>query len=516
VNNETNYALNLWGLDVPAPFLDVKAEYPDKKVCIVDHNQAKQCPDGLEMEQLLGCIDHHAMQGGTISTSTPIYVNIQPWGSACTIVAHMYFRSRRKLPRAIAGILVSGILSDTLNLRSPTTTEHDCLAVSLLSKLAQVDDINQLARNLFKAKAMELLRCTPHQLVRGDLKTFECHCTNPHAPKAAKQLITMAFGVIETTDCAGLVEIRDDLRYELRALKKEEKKDLAFVAFVDIVNLNTHLLLVGAREQDLAKRVFGGPIDPETGLMALGNRVSRKKEFIPPIEALLSQSGWEMPTLPADEAELEQSELYGEVALECGEHGCQLVRHPPNHDKALTATGLTRRLYAALNMANYEDVQSAVAFALGDTPTPSGTAAAASRKRRVSASAALPENKKEKVGNSTASADAPMTPVGSPALSSVSTAACPSTPHMHHMDASALDQSEAAIRALLDTEDMATAATTINKNFILPTQAQFKQCLKKAVDTNDPALKFLVLALAHSFEKEAEPSDLSAQDCKTD
>lgn len=503
VNNESRYALEIWGIDTPRPFLEVKESNPTTKVCIVDHNQAKQCPDGLEMDMLLGCIDHHAMQGGTVSTSAPIYVNIQPWGSACTIVAHMFFRSRKKVSRATAGMLLSGILSDTLNLRSPTTTEHDCLAVTLLSKLAQVDDINELAKSLFKAKSLELLKCTPHQLVRGDLKTFECRSMDPTNPSAPKALVTMAFGVIETTDLSGLVAIREDLCLELRALKKEEKKDMAFIAFVDIVNLKAELLLVGSREADLAIKVFQGPIDPVTGLMHLGDRVSRKKQFIPPIESMLSTVGWNMPPLSADEAQQAEEEEFGEVQLECGPHGCQTVRQPPKHEKGISAAGLTRKLYNALNV-NYADVQKAVDFALGDSAY---TVANDSRKRKAECKSCdhleVPGAKKPSMGHISGSS----TPKH---MLSPNTAARKGmhTPHMHHLDASALEHSEEQIRALLDTSAMQAASEMINKHFTLPTKEQFEATLDTIKKGNDPTLKFLVLALAQSFEKECEGDDM--------
>lgn len=335
VNNETAHALRIWNFDVPAPYLEVSTEHPARMTCIVDHNQKVQCPDHLDYDKLIGVIDHHAMQGGTVSTSSPIYVNIHPWGSACTIIATMFFQARRSMSRQTAGILLSGILSDTLNLRSPTTTEYDCLAVSLLSNFAKVSDVNELARSLFKAKSMELLRCTPHQLVRGDLKTFECHCKNPTNLSLPSQLVKMAFGVIETTDVTGLINLKDKLTYELRALKAEESKDLVFLALVDIVSLNTQLILVGAREVDLATRVFNGTIDQATGLMPLQGLVSRKKDFIPPLEHYLSKKGWSMPELSTEEQNLLAHKNFGRVELECTEFGCQTVRQDVDASKVM-------------------------------------------------------------------------------------------------------------------------------------------------------------------------------------
>jgi inorganic pyrophosphatase/exopolyphosphatase len=104
----------------------------------MDHNQESQIAPTLNLNGLVGVIDHHALQNGTVITDRPIYIDIRPWGSACTIVGHTYLRIRKPIPNKIAGILLSGILSDTLNLRSPTTTDHDRLLVAVLAKISEV------------------------------------------------------------------------------------------------------------------------------------------------------------------------------------------------------------------------------------------------------------------------------------------------------------------------------------------------------------------------------------------
>jgi nanoRNase/pAp phosphatase (c-di-AMP/oligoRNAs hydrolase) len=72
---------------------------------------------------LPGIIDHHALQSKIVTTATPIFVDIRPWGSACSIIASLFIDHKRKISKSTAGLLLSGILSDTLNLQSPTTTE---------------------------------------------------------------------------------------------------------------------------------------------------------------------------------------------------------------------------------------------------------------------------------------------------------------------------------------------------------------------------------------------------------
>jgi manganese-dependent inorganic pyrophosphatase len=171
INTETAFALEHFGISVPPPFLDVST---GRNVCLVDHNQVSQMTAGIDPTFVRGIIDHHAMQKGALCTDAPIYVDIRPWGSACTIIAHMAVARRMPLRPSTAGLLLCGILSDTLNLRSPTTTRFDRVLAGFLARLAGVEDPDGLAQGLFKAKSRMLETMTPHGLVGGDLKSFEC------------------------------------------------------------------------------------------------------------------------------------------------------------------------------------------------------------------------------------------------------------------------------------------------------------------------------------------------------
>ena len=99
--------------------------------------------------------DH--LQSNTWETAAPIYVDIRPWGSACTIIAHTFMRERRLPSKPVAGMLLSGILSDTLNLKSPTTTPTDRVVMATLAELAGDGDgpidVDRLAQEQFKAKS---------------------------------------------------------------------------------------------------------------------------------------------------------------------------------------------------------------------------------------------------------------------------------------------------------------------------------------------------------------------------
>jgi len=289
-------------------------ERPKQPICLVDHNQTSQMAEGVEAKMVRGVIDHHALQNGTIVTDVPIYVNIQPWGSACSIIGHMFIQEHRTPSPKVAALLLCGILSDTLNLQSPTTTEPDKLVVSFLSVLANVPDVNSLAQKMLKAKSKDLLFLSAHQLVRGDLKKF----------KFIQNGIsyTIGFGVVETVDLDGILGRKNDLLFELRAYKAEEKVEFTYLALVDIVNLTSVLLVCSKADQALAEKAFGGKTD-SSGALDMGSRVSRKKDFIPPVSDVLG-SGW----TPPKESLVTEKEDFGEVVVECTSVGCILTRRP--------------------------------------------------------------------------------------------------------------------------------------------------------------------------------------------
>ncbi len=279
INTETEFALKRWGFENPLPFLEIK-DVQSRKVCLVDFNQRSQLCKGLNESQIVGIIDHHALRDGAVATDFPIYIDVRPWGSVSTILAHTYFRNRVKLPKNVAGLFLSAILSDTLNLNSPTATPTDRLMVAALARLAEVDDIDSLALEQFKAKAKVIMQCTNPEILRKDRKKY-----------SIKEL-SMAFGVCETPETSVLMERREALLQEMRYMKAEEGDTLVYFAIIDITNMRSQLLIVGDAEQEVAERAFDAKMDEKTRIIDLGNRVSRKKTMIPPLDALLKSASF--------------------------------------------------------------------------------------------------------------------------------------------------------------------------------------------------------------------------------
>jgi len=172
INSETQFAIDLWGAVIPQAIEEALVVHPDSGVCLVDHQQTSQLNKAIAVERIVGVIDHHALQSSTIITDMPIYIDIRPWGSMSTIITHTFLMMRRRPTRSTAGMLLCAILSDTLNLQGPTTTEWDRLMVAALVEMAGVEDVQFLASQQFKAKSSELAGLTADVLVNGDQKAF--------------------------------------------------------------------------------------------------------------------------------------------------------------------------------------------------------------------------------------------------------------------------------------------------------------------------------------------------------
>lgn len=305
VNSETAFALNLWGAEKPRPIEELLVENPKAGVCLVDHQQTSQLNKSIDPARIVGVIDHHALQNATIVTDMPIYIDIRPWGSMSSIITHNFLTLRRRPKRSTAGMLLCAILSDTLNLQSPTTTEWDRLMVAILVQLLEVADVQFLASQQFKAKSSELGGLSARSLVTGDQKVFTY--------KTDLFDGSVAFAVVETTDDEVILRKAPELLVALSEDKEQTGVSLTYLAVVNIVELKTHLLICGPSERSLAQAAFPhgtfvlAPDQSEPYLMNLGKLVSRKKDFIPAVSAAVKK-GWF--DAPAGKIHSSQSDIF--------------------------------------------------------------------------------------------------------------------------------------------------------------------------------------------------------------
>jgi manganese-dependent inorganic pyrophosphatase len=243
-----------------------------KKAILVDHNEVSQAVDNIEEAEIIEIIDHHRV--GDISTIAPIYVYNDPIGSTCTVVAGMMFLHGVNIPAEIAGLLLSGILSDTLLLTLSTTTDRDRTAAERLAEIANVP-IRAYGRELLNA-SINIKGKNASELVAADFKEFLI---------AGKKLGISQMMVLDCED----IDIREqEFLAELERLRKAYGYHLTALLVTNPLNAKQERVLLSG-ETWIVEKAFNVKI--EGGICILPNVLSRKRDFIPALGRALSMAG---------------------------------------------------------------------------------------------------------------------------------------------------------------------------------------------------------------------------------
>lgn len=238
-----------------------------KKVILVDHNERGQSADGIEQAEILEIIDHHRV--ANLDTGNPLYLRAEPVGCTNTIIGKMYEENNIMPPKAIAGIMLSAILSDTLIFKSPTCTPDD---ERIAKRLAEIADVDLYAYGTeLLAAGTSLEGTSPKELLNIDRKVFTIGKYN------------LSVAQINTGDFKSIFKIKEDIMAEMAHLEESEKLDLCMLMVTDIVVGGTELLVVG-KERQLAEQLFG--LEPEDDSIFLKDVFSRKKQIVPKLMSL--------------------------------------------------------------------------------------------------------------------------------------------------------------------------------------------------------------------------------------
>lgn len=242
-----------------------------KKLILVDHNEMAQAVDGIEEAELLEIIDHHRL--GSIETMGPVFFRNQPLGCTATIIYQMYREREIELPKDIAGLLCSAILSDTLIYRSPTCTDTDRKAAEELAEIAGIE-VHTYAAEMFAAGS-NLLSKSPEEIFYQDFKKFV--------------IGEVVFGVGQITSMSQneLESIKDKLVPYMEKVMSDHDVSMMFFMLTDIMQAQTELLYHGNGALELAVKAFHLPSDTEH--IVLKSTVSRKKQIIPAMMIALQE-----------------------------------------------------------------------------------------------------------------------------------------------------------------------------------------------------------------------------------
>lgn len=264
-NKETKFALDYFKVEAPVLLTNVarKSESGEKtKIILVDHNESKQCVDGIKDADVLELIDHHRL--GDFETESPIFILIRPVGCVNTVIYGLYKQNGVKPSREVAGMMLSAIISDTVLFRSPTCTEEDKKAVKELAEIAGVD-YEKYGMDMLKAGA-DISDYPAEKLAHNDTKEFEA---------GGK---TFSCGQISVMDVDPINAKKADIMKALEATKAEKNYEASYLMVTNILTEDTFLWFTKGAEE-AAEKAFGKKA--EDGMVYLPKVMSRKKQVAP-------------------------------------------------------------------------------------------------------------------------------------------------------------------------------------------------------------------------------------------
>ncbi|UDM32680.1 manganese-dependent inorganic pyrophosphatase [Lentilactobacillus laojiaonis] len=257
---ETVFALNYFHTDAPKVITNAKPDVDS--VMLVDHNEFQQSVADIEELEITHVVDHHRI--ANFNTNSPLYYMAKPVGCTSTILTQMFIREEVKIPKEIAGLMMSAIISDTLLLKSPTTTEEDKLALKALAEIAGVN---------YEEYGIEMLKAgtnvdskSDKELIDADAKSFDLNGNNVRIDQ------------INVVDFNDVTKRKDDLMAEMQKEAQSENYDLFVVMVTDVLNSNSKMIVYGDKANEAAA-AFNANLDND--MVDLPGIVSRKKQVVP-------------------------------------------------------------------------------------------------------------------------------------------------------------------------------------------------------------------------------------------
>lgn len=259
-NEETQFALDHFGVSAPRVVETIAGETSD--VMLVDHNEFQQSAADIEDLNILAVVDHHRI--ANFQTANPLYYRAEPVGCTSTIVLKLYKENNVTIPKEIAGMMLSAIVSDTLLFKSPTCTPEDVDAANALAEIAGVD-LNGYGLDLLKA-GTNLGDKSEAELLDLDAKSF---------PMNGK---TVRVAQVNTVDIEEVFARQDALRDAMLTENTKNGYDLFLLLVTNILDSDSELLVAGEPREKVTE-AFG--VELKNDRASLPGVVSRKKQVVP-------------------------------------------------------------------------------------------------------------------------------------------------------------------------------------------------------------------------------------------
>lgn len=258
---ETLFALEHFGFDHPQV---VESVEEGEEVMLVDHNERQQSIDGIENARILSVVDHHRI--ANFETSDPLYFRAEPLGCTSTIIYKLFQEHQVDIPKNIAGMMISAIISDTLLFKSPTCTEQDQEIAEKLAAIAEVD-MEDYGLAMLKA-GTNVDQFTEEEILEGDAKSFDMGG------------VPVRIGQVNVVDIDDVFKRKDALIQEMNRLSTENNYDLYLLIVTNILESSSRGLVVGSHLDSVAEAFSQNLDDHEIELEGV---VSRKKQVVPPL-----------------------------------------------------------------------------------------------------------------------------------------------------------------------------------------------------------------------------------------
>ncbi|MGQ5709000.1 manganese-dependent inorganic pyrophosphatase [Lactobacillus sp. PSON] len=263
-NDETAYALKTFGFEAPRVIKTAANEV--NSVMLVDHNEPQQSVSDIEDVDVSNVVDHHRIMN--FNTSKPLYYRAEPVGCTSTIVWKMFNENEVEIPKNLAGLMLSAIISDTLLLKSPTTTADDKEAVDALAKIADVD-YEEYGLRMLKAGA-NIADKSEEELIDLDAKSFELNGNNVRVAQ------------INVVDLPEAMARKEAFLKTMENSSKENGYDMFMLLITNILDSDSEALVVGSDDNKATfEKAFGKKL--EDSEVKLPGVVSRKKQVVPPL-----------------------------------------------------------------------------------------------------------------------------------------------------------------------------------------------------------------------------------------
>jgi len=263
INPETKVVLDKFGFSTPELLTDATG----KKIALVDHSDLMQAPDNLSDGEVVAIIDHHKI--GDVTTNNPILFCAMPVGCTGTVLNILYRLNEVPVDSKVAGLMLSAILSDTVNFKSPTCTDDDKAAVAELAKIAGIDDTDELFMDMLKAKS-SVDGIPADKLLNRDYKDFDMNGNK------------VGCGQLELATLDQVADIRDDLYKAMQDQKAAGGHHTILLMLTDVVNEGTDLMVL-SDDEPLIESAFGAKLDGKNS-MYIDGMLSRKKQTVPNLQ----------------------------------------------------------------------------------------------------------------------------------------------------------------------------------------------------------------------------------------